>query len=66
MKEVRRFALKLVNFVYNAPGRNEEDVVLDVLYLKRVYEQVRQAATKACVSEDAWVKEAITALLGKP
>lgn len=65
-QQVKRFALKIANFVYNSPGRNEEDVVLDVPITTAVYERVRQAAIKAGVSEDAWVKKAITARLGKP
>ncbi len=58
-KQVRRFASKLANFVYTAPGQKEEDIVVDVPVPTSVYEQLKQAAIKASMSEDAWVNQAI-------
>ncbi len=58
-KQVRRFASKLANFIYTAPGQNEEDIVVDVPVPTSVYEQLKQAAKKASMSEDAWVNQAI-------
>ena len=65
-KQVRRFASKLDNFIYTAPGRNEEDIVVDVPVPTTVYVQLKQAAKKASMSEDAWVNQAISAKLGTP
>lgn len=65
-EQVRRFAATIANFVYTAPGPNQEDIVLDVSVPTARYEQLHQAATKAGVSEGAWVNEAIAAKLGKP
>ncbi len=58
-KQVRRFASKLANFIYTAPGHNEEDIVVDVPVPTSVYEQLKQAAKKASMREDAWVNQAI-------
>jgi len=58
-KQVRRFASRLANFIYTAPGHNEEDIVVDVPVPTSVYEQLKQAAKKASMSEDAWVNQAI-------
>lgn len=65
-EQVRRFASKIANFVYTTPGRSEEDIVLDVPVPAPRFEQLRRAADKAGVSEDAWVNEAIAAKLAKP
>ena len=64
-EQVRRFASKIATFVYTTPGKSEEDIVLDVPVPTQRFEQLRQAADKAGVSEDVWVNEAIMAKLGK-
>lgn len=65
-EQVRRFASKIATFVYSTPGKNEEDIVLDVPVPTPLYNQLHEAAAKTGVSDDAWVNEAITAKLGKP
>ena len=65
-EQVRRFASKIANFVYTTPGKSEEDIVLDVPVPTPLYGQLRHAADKAGLSEDAWVNEAIAAKLGSP
>ena len=55
--QVRRFASRIASFVYTTPGNNEDDIVLDVPVPTSRYEQLRQAADKAGVSEDVWVNE---------
>jgi len=65
-KQVSRFASRLVAFLYTAPGRNEEDIVVDVSVPTPLYQRLQKAAKKAGVSEDAWVNQAITSRLASP
>ena len=57
--QVRRFASKVANFVYNAPGANEEAILVSLPVPTALYTQVKQAAKQAGLSADTWLNQAI-------
>jgi predicted HicB family RNase H-like nuclease len=65
-EQVRRFASMLAQSVYTAPEESKVNILLDVPVPTSIYAHLRQAASKAGVSLDAWVTGAIVDKLGKP
>ena len=63
--QVRHFASKIADFIYTASGQTEEDTVLDVPVPNPLYTRIQHAAKAAGLSEDAWVKKAISRQLGE-
>jgi hypothetical protein len=65
-KHVSRFASKLVDYLYGAPGSHEEAIIVDVSVPTLVFQRLQEAAKKAGVSNDAWVNQAIASRLASP
>ena len=65
-EQVRKFATKVANFIYDAPAKSADDIVLDVPIPAALYERLRQAAQKAGMSENVWLHNAITRKLAAP
>ena len=58
-EQVRQFASNLASFVYRPRDKGREDIVITVPVPTRVYDQLRQAAKTAKVSESVWAIGAI-------
>ena len=65
-EKVRQFASNLASFVYRSPKTSPEDVLITVPVPTRLYDQLRQAAKTAKVSENAWTIGAIRDRLAAP
>ncbi len=62
-EDVRQFASNLAGVIYRTPQNTSEDIVINVPVPTGLYDQLRQAAKTAKVSESTWTIEAIRSRL---
>ncbi|MCW6511772.1 hypothetical protein [Lichenifustis flavocetrariae] len=65
-EQVRQFASSLASVVFRSPGSSPEDTLINVPVPTKLYDQLRQAAKTAKVSESAWMLGAIRNRLAAP